>query len=597
MSAVWIDDSLVRARSDGSIDGPIEPPRNQAPDSTEIADELPLVKPIRTHEHSARTSPPHAEDKTDIKAAIKLTVGVLTTDSSFANQLRASLDHTPIVTIDNLDAIDKLAECQIVITDLATTRTAIEALTLRLRSHDPATAVIAAGKRDESAGLFALQSTGVVDAFLLKPLTTAATRLVIEGAKRRYRSTDDEAKPKRKARHVHPKRRALVPAVDLDSSATTDAERAEIVPQLELASPPAPPPTTSRMRPAWMLFAAIVLVASGAMTWGLTQRTSGIDPAALVAKHLALADSAFVAGRLLDSREGAAQHYQTVLALDPTNLAAQRGLDAIAQSLSRRTQAHMAARELADAVIALAQLREFNPEYAELQLLETQLQQLQDSFAAMHIAKLEAPSTAPSSPVLPAPRKAVPPVRRETAPPEADTPAAIDSPRSSAPSPIEPAGAADQTLWSARNEQPVFDVSSSAAEEPPSAPIAETASLPLAESSRDELVASLNGPSPVRSPPIVSQSEEPAPRSPKLVKYVAPEFPAIARDRGLTGWVMLSLEIAPDGRVHDATIEDAVRRQIFGKAALAAARQWRYEPDPTRRPGDRTNVRVEFKLE
>jgi protein TonB len=595
MSAAWIDDSLAKARTDDSIDGPFDEGRLPNPEPNEISDEAPLVKLIRNHDRAATPNPPSAEATT--KTIPKLTVGVLTTDSGFLDQLRAALEDTSVVAVDTLEAADQLVECPIVVTDLATTRAAIETLTQRVRARDPATVMILAGTRDESSRFIALQSSGVIDAFLLKPVTTAATQLVMEAATRRYRGTDGKPKPQRKARHVRPKRRILVPAEDLESSETIEGSRLAMAPQhASLVAPQTPP---SKAHPSWTLIAAIAIVAAGAIAWAITPRTSGIDPSTFVTKHLALAESALAAGRLLDTRDGAAQHYQTVLAIEPTNLAAQRGLDSIAQALSRQTQAHMTARELPDAVLTLTQLRELKPDYAELPLLETQLQQLQDSFAAMHIAKQEPPPAAPASRVLPVPRKAVPPVRLET-PPATGGPSSEETVAAnpSLPSQSEAVTASDTTLPATRNELAV-DTPGSAIESPlPSEVLPEEASSPpLVESSRDELVASLNRPSPVTAPATDTPREEPATRSPKLVKYVAPEFPAIARDRGITGWVMLSLEVAPDGRVLNARIEDAVRRQIFGKAALAAVREWQYEPDATRLPGERTKVRVEFKLE
>ena len=85
---------------------------------------------------------------------------------------------------------------------------------------------------------------------------------------------------------------------------------------------------------------------------------------------------------------------------------------------------------------------------------------------------------------------------------------------------------------------------------------------------------------------------------PKQVKYVAPQYPQEAISRGLEGWVDVSFGIAGSGNVVDARVDDANPRNRFDRAALAAVRQWKYEPsaDGADR-AQRLRTRVQFKLE
>jgi TonB family protein len=61
-------------------------------------------------------------------------------------------------------------------------------------------------------------------------------------------------------------------------------------------------------------------------------------------------------------------------------------------------------------------------------------------------------------------------------------------------------------------------------------------------------------------------------------RYVAPQFPQVARVRGLDGWVDLQFVIGVDGAVSDVAVVGAQPVGIFEQAALDAVRHWRYQP-------------------
>jgi protein TonB len=63
---------------------------------------------------------------------------------------------------------------------------------------------------------------------------------------------------------------------------------------------------------------------------------------------------------------------------------------------------------------------------------------------------------------------------------------------------------------------------------------------------------------------------------PKKVRDVAPIYPLIAQRAGIEGVVIIEAVIAADGQVRDARV---LRSQaLLDQAALAAVREWRYEP-------------------
>ena len=61
-----------------------------------------------------------------------------------------------------------------------------------------------------------------------------------------------------------------------------------------------------------------------------------------------------------------------------------------------------------------------------------------------------------------------------------------------------------------------------------------------------------------------------------LVHRVEPEYPPIAKTMRLSGTVILHAKIGTDGKVHEVEIMSG--NVILAQAAVAAVRQWRYQP-------------------
>ena len=88
------------------------------------------------------------------------------------------------------------------------------------------------------------------------------------------------------------------------------------------------------------------------------------------------------------------------------------------------------------------------------------------------------------------------------------------------------------------------------------------------------------GGAPTSTPP-VSEARDPLSVAAVILEReyaVDPEFPEIARDEDLTGYVDLEFLVHADGTVSDVTVLKAQPLGVFEKNAVAAVRQWRYRP-------------------
>jgi protein TonB len=83
------------------------------------------------------------------------------------------------------------------------------------------------------------------------------------------------------------------------------------------------------------------------------------------------------------------------------------------------------------------------------------------------------------------------------------------------------------------------------------------------------------------------------------IRYVAPQFPDIARARNIDGWVDLQFIVGTDGAVSDVTVVGAQPVGIFEHVALDAVRQWRYQPVPRdgHTLGQHARVRLRFTVQ
>jgi TonB family protein len=83
------------------------------------------------------------------------------------------------------------------------------------------------------------------------------------------------------------------------------------------------------------------------------------------------------------------------------------------------------------------------------------------------------------------------------------------------------------------------------------------------------------------------------------IRYVAPQFPDIARTRGIDGWVDLRFVVGADGAVSDVAVVGAQPAGVFEQAALDAVRHWRYQAVVLdgRSVSQRARVRLRFTVQ
>ena len=85
----------------------------------------------------------------------------------------------------------------------------------------------------------------------------------------------------------------------------------------------------------------------------------------------------------------------------------------------------------------------------------------------------------------------------------------------------------------------------------------------------------------------------------KLVKQVAPIYPADLRQQGITGTVMLRAVISTTGEMLNPEVINTTVNPGLAQAALDAVRQWRYQPTLLNgQPVEVvTNIDVTFELD
>jgi TonB family protein len=64
----------------------------------------------------------------------------------------------------------------------------------------------------------------------------------------------------------------------------------------------------------------------------------------------------------------------------------------------------------------------------------------------------------------------------------------------------------------------------------------------------------------------------------KRTFFMAPTYPARARERNVEGWVDLEFTVTKDGTTRDTVVRAAEPANTFDRAAMDAVKRWRYEP-------------------
>ena len=383
-------------------------------------------------------------------------------------------------------------------------------------------------------------------------------------------------------------------------------------------------------QPSWLLLIVITATVAG-LVWGLMQqRRPQIDPRQIIAINLAAGELAFKHERYVEPADHSAAHYfNTVLALDPNQPRALRGLQHISEHFADRAKLAILDSRFADAAFAIEQLRRLNTDERRLGLLEIELRKALDT----HVATLAAiAAKTDTTEIRTAMRSAVDQdksnntqrARQEAGGRTAVAPTnqlAIELARSS----DSTQAARDPSSGAVRYEANVVEsdtqrtsgVDEAAEQQLTASLLSQTEASRFDEpqmqmpSRSREKETNASSPTSVEEPlpapaarmaataPPATPIEVSARWLPNAVKLVEPHYPQAAQVRGIEGWVDLMITVAPTGEVIDAQVRDREGSRSFERAALLAVRQWRYEPNAagSSAPAIEIPVRVGFKLE
>ncbi len=83
---------------------------------------------------------------------------------------------------------------------------------------------------------------------------------------------------------------------------------------------------------------------------------------------------------------------------------------------------------------------------------------------------------------------------------------------------------------------------------------------------------------PGASPPAAAASGFVSASELNRTRYTQPQYPQVARERGIEGWVDMQFLVRKDGSLGDVTVVGAEPVGVFEQSAVDAVRRWRYQP-------------------
>lgn len=237
----------------------------------------------------------------------------------------------------------------------------------KIHEQFPDLAIIVAGRRDDEAELAELVSQGVIFRFLHKPASADRIRNFVDATLRRQQQgADMPAAAPRQTGATSVKLKALtLPSIKLDSAGMRRWFRRSL------------------------LLIPLVLIIFLLATWkpweslgDLMPDTDGGQPTTAAASRDAavqkLLDSAGLAlsqGQLVEPPEqNALELYRAVLARDPDNRVAQRGIDRVADQLLMQAEQALMNEDLAGLASAVDAARFARPDHPRLEFFITQLE-------------------------------------------------------------------------------------------------------------------------------------------------------------------------------------------------------------------------------
>ena len=321
---------------------------------------------------------PNGERATSASPSAGANVVVLSADPALIDLLRDSLadNHRVWRADDAAHAADLIiaAGNAVLLADSSLADSDTHELVTKVHEQFPDLAIIVAGRRDDEAELAELISQGVIFRFLHKPASADRLRNFVEATLRRN------------------KKGAVIPAATPRQTGATSVKlKALTLPSNKLALAG----TRRWFRRSLLLIpvALIVIVLATLKPWerleDMLPGTDSTQPTAAAAsrdsavrKLLDAASLALSQGLLVEPPEqNALELYRAVLARDPDNRMAQRGIDRIADQLLLQAERALVNEDLTALAGAVDAARSARPDHPRLEFFTTQLERERERLA------------------------------------------------------------------------------------------------------------------------------------------------------------------------------------------------------------------------
>jgi TonB family protein len=312
---------------------------------------------------------PNGERATASSPSTGANVVVLSADPVLIDLLRDSLagNHRVWRADDAAHAADLIVAAgnAVLLADSSLADHDIRELVTRVHEQFPDLAIIVAGRRDDEAQLAELVSRGIIFRFLHKPASAERIRNFVDATLRRQQ------------------RGADMPAATQRTAATSVKLKALTMPSISFDS--------AGMR-RWfrrsLLLIPLALILLVLTTWKPWEKLGDMMPAndwqpttadesrdSAVQKLLDSAGIALSRGELVEPPEqNALELYRAVLARDPDNRMAQRGIDRVADELLAQAEKALMAQDLAALASVVDAARAARPDHPRLEFFTTQLE-------------------------------------------------------------------------------------------------------------------------------------------------------------------------------------------------------------------------------
>lgn len=335
---------------------------------------------------------PNGERATASSPSTGANVVVLSADPVLIDLLRDSLagNHRVWRADDATHAADLIVAAgnAVLLADSSLADHDTRELVTRVHEQFPDLAIIVAGRRDDEAQLAELVSQGIIFRFLHKPASADRIRNFVDATLRRQQ------------------RGADMPAATQRTGATSVKLKALTMPSIKLDS--------AGMR-RWfrrsLLLIPLVLVLLALATWKPWEKLGDMMPTnhgqptttdesrdSAVQKLLDSAGIALSRGELVEPPEqNALELYRAVLARDPDNRVAQRGIDRVADELLAQAEKALMAQDLAALASAVDAARAARPDHPRLEFFTTQLER--ELERSPNPGKLQRPAASAAAPI------------------------------------------------------------------------------------------------------------------------------------------------------------------------------------------------------